>query len=100
MMNVLWYYRPEHTEGGTLGGTIGEYRDNEVLAAKHRDETLVACIEDRGYVLTYNEYCRYDCSSSFNLSTCIFLYPGLKTVWYERHTVFRSVIPLFRQLVC
>ncbi|XP_052273593.1 uncharacterized protein LOC127873695 isoform X2 [Dreissena polymorpha] len=55
MMSVLWYYRPEHAEGGRRP----EHLDNEVFAAKHRDETGVACIEDKGYVLTYNEYCRY-----------------------------------------
>lgn len=54
-MSVLWFYRPEHAEGGRKQ----EHLENEVFAAKHRDETLVACIEDKGYVLTYNEYCRY-----------------------------------------
>ncbi|XP_052768350.1 serine-rich adhesin for platelets-like isoform X2 [Mya arenaria] len=55
MMSVLWFYRPEHAEGGRRP----EHLLNEVFAAKHRDETGVACIEDKGYVLTYNEYCRY-----------------------------------------
>ncbi|KAL4238928.1 Bromo adjacent y [Mactra antiquata] len=55
MMSVLWFYRPEHAEGGRIYGNL----ENEVFAAKHRDETLVACIEDRGFVLTYNEYCRF-----------------------------------------
>lgn len=54
MMSVLWFYRPEHAEGGPIYGSL----ENEVFAAKHKDETLVACIEDRGYVLTFNEYCR------------------------------------------
>ena len=54
MMTLLWYYRPEHVEGGRRP----ENQENEVFAAKHRDESLVACIDDRGYVLTYNEYCR------------------------------------------
>jgi len=54
MMSVLWFYRPEHAEGARLT----DHLENEVFAAKHRDEILVACIEDRGYVLTYNEYCR------------------------------------------
>ena len=54
MMTLLWYYRPEHTEGGRQP----YHKDCEVFAAKHRDESPVACIDDRCYVLTYNEYCR------------------------------------------
>ena len=54
MMSLLWYYRPEHTEGGRQP----QYKDCEVFAAKHRDESPVACIDDKCYVLTYNEYCR------------------------------------------
>jgi len=32
---------------------------DEIFASKHRDSNSVATIEDRCYVLTYNEYCRY-----------------------------------------
>ncbi|KAI5699371.1 hypothetical protein M8J76_005796 [Diaphorina citri] len=55
MVSLLWYYRPEHTEQGT------SYRDNkdEIFASRHRDINSVACIEDKCYVLTYREYCRY-----------------------------------------
>lgn len=53
MMSLLWYYRPEHTE-------IQEsYISGEIYASKHRDSNSVACIDDKCYVLTYNEFCRY-----------------------------------------
>ncbi len=55
MMSLLWYYRPEHTDL--------EYYSNqmmgEIFASKHRDTNSVACIDDKCYVLTYNEFCRY-----------------------------------------
>ncbi|XP_037935500.1 uncharacterized protein LOC119669602 [Teleopsis dalmanni] len=55
MMSLLWYYRPEHTEQGR------QYNDSpeEVYASRHRDHNSVACIEDKCYVLTFSEYCRY-----------------------------------------
>ncbi|XP_046561927.1 uncharacterized protein LOC124270910 [Haliotis rubra] len=55
MMSLLWYYRPEHTEIGRKPHHV----DCEVFASKHKDENSVACIDDKGYVLTFNEYCRY-----------------------------------------
>lgn len=55
MFSLLWYYRPEHTEQGrTLYDT-----EDEVFASRHRDANSVACIEDKCYILTFNEYCRY-----------------------------------------
>lgn len=54
MMSLLWYYRPEHTEQGRLDADAVE----EVFASRHKDHNSVACIEDKCYVLTYNEYCR------------------------------------------
>ncbi|KAG8183243.1 hypothetical protein JTE90_014416 [Oedothorax gibbosus] len=54
-MSLLWYYRPEHTEMGKKFPTS----EDEILASKHRDINSVACIEDKCYVLTYSEYCRY-----------------------------------------
>lgn len=54
MMSLLWYYRPEHTEQGRQ---INDCPD-EVFASKHQDHNSVACIEDKCYVLTFNEYCR------------------------------------------
>ncbi|XP_062584319.1 uncharacterized protein LOC134246073 [Saccostrea cucullata] len=55
MMSLLWYYHPEHTEGGRKS----QHASCELFASKHRDENSVACIDDKGYVLTYNEYCRF-----------------------------------------
>lgn len=55
MMSLLWYYRPEHVEGGRNLEDLPE----ELFASKHRDHTSVACIEDKCYVLTFNEFCRY-----------------------------------------
>ncbi|XP_021346581.1 uncharacterized protein LOC110445984 isoform X2 [Mizuhopecten yessoensis] len=55
MMSLLWYYQPEHTESGRKP----YHADCEVFASKHKDENSVACIDDKGYVLTFAEYCRY-----------------------------------------
>ncbi|CAH0686180.1 unnamed protein product [Spodoptera exigua] len=55
MVSLVWYYRPEHTE---LGRQPADAPD-EVFASRHRDANSVACIEDKCYVLTFNEYCRY-----------------------------------------
>ena len=54
MMSLLWFYRPEHTDIGRQPGDCGD----EVFASKHRDFTSVACIEDKCFVMTFNEYCR------------------------------------------
>lgn len=55
MMSLLWYYRPEHTDQGRKPGQM----EDEVFASRHKDVNSVACIEDKCYVLTFNEYCRY-----------------------------------------
>lgn len=55
MMSLLWYYRPEHTEQGRQS-TDGP---DEVFASRHKDHNSVACIEDKCYVLTFAEYCRF-----------------------------------------
>jgi hypothetical protein len=55
MLSLLWYYRPEHTDHGRRP----EDMEDEIFASKHRDISSVACIEDKCYVLTFNEYCRY-----------------------------------------
>lgn len=55
MMSLLWYYRPEHTDQGRKS----HHMDDEIFASKHRDANSVACIEDKCYVLTFAEYCRY-----------------------------------------
>lgn len=55
MVSLVWYYRPEHTERGRQPADAPD----EVFASRHRDANSVACIEDKCYVLTFNEYCRY-----------------------------------------
>ncbi|XP_063364938.1 bromo adjacent homology domain-containing 1 protein-like [Cydia amplana] len=55
MVSLVWYYRPEHTHGGRQPDDALD----EVFASRHRDANSVACIEDKCYVLTFNEYCRY-----------------------------------------
>ena len=57
-MSLLWFYHPEHTEAGRKP----QHAPSELFASKHKDENSVACIDDKGYVLTYNEYCRYTVS--------------------------------------
>ena len=54
MMSLLWYYQPEHTEAGRQDHDM----ENEVFASRHRDENSVACIDDKCYVLTYQQFCR------------------------------------------
>ncbi|XP_068004627.1 bromo adjacent homology domain-containing 1 protein [Melanerpes formicivorus] len=55
MMSLLWYYRPEHTQGGRSPSM----HQNEIFASRHQDENSVACIEEKCYVLTFAEYCRF-----------------------------------------
>ncbi|XP_044730941.1 uncharacterized protein LOC123293980 isoform X2 [Chrysoperla carnea] len=55
MMSLFWFYRPEHTEQGRLPTD----HPDEVFASRHKDTNSVACIEDKCYVLTFFEYCRY-----------------------------------------
>lgn len=55
MMSLFWYYRPEHTEAGRKPQHLAD----EIFASRHRDVDSVECIEDKCYVLTFNEYCRY-----------------------------------------
>lgn len=55
MVSLVWYYRPEHTERGRQSTDAPD----EVFASRHRDANSVACIEDKCYVLTFNEYCRW-----------------------------------------
>lgn len=55
MVSLVWYYRPEHTHCGRQPDDAPD----EVFASRHRDANSVACIEDKCYVLTFNEYCRW-----------------------------------------
>lgn len=63
MLSLLWYYRPEHTEQGRQPNHMAD----EIFASKHKDHSSVACIEDKCYVLTFNEYCRYE-TLAYNLA--------------------------------
>lgn len=54
-MSLLWYYRPEQTE---INRRI-HCQPNEIFSSKHRDVNSVACIEDKCFVLTYSEFCRF-----------------------------------------
>ncbi|KAJ8399485.1 hypothetical protein AAFF_G00411970 [Aldrovandia affinis] len=56
MMSLFWYYRPEHTQGGH---NPSMHCENEIFASRHQDENSVACIEDKCYVLTLAQYCRF-----------------------------------------
>ncbi|CAF0987389.1 unnamed protein product, partial [Didymodactylos carnosus] len=65
LMSLIWYYHPEHTD---LSPRIKEhFQPNEVLASKYWDTVSVACIEDKCYVLTLNEYCRYRVREKLNI---------------------------------
>ena len=55
-MSLLWYYRPEHIDSGRRSDDL----QDEIYASRHRDFTSVACIEDKCYVMTFNEYCRFE----------------------------------------
>ncbi|XP_070578888.1 muscle M-line assembly protein unc-89-like [Ptychodera flava] len=55
MVSLLWYYRPEHIEGGRRPS----HHQAELFACKHKDYNSVATIEDRCYVLTLAEYHRH-----------------------------------------
>ncbi|XP_009982552.1 PREDICTED: bromo adjacent homology domain-containing 1 protein, partial [Tauraco erythrolophus] len=59
MMSLLWYYRPEHTQGGRNPSMHQTPFQNEIFASRHQDENSVACIEEKCYVLTFAEYCRF-----------------------------------------
>uniref|UniRef100_A0A8C7YNU2 Bromo adjacent homology domain containing 1 n=1 Tax=Oryzias sinensis TaxID=183150 RepID=A0A8C7YNU2_9TELE len=56
MMSLFWYYRPEHTQGGRNPRI---HCENEIFASRHQDVNSVACIEDKCYVLTLAQYCRF-----------------------------------------
>lgn len=66
MVSLVWYYRPEHTERGRQADDAPD----EVFASRHRDANSVACIEDKCYVLTFNEYCRWVCNDIRRSAYC------------------------------
>ncbi|XP_065208163.1 uncharacterized protein LOC135836989 isoform X2 [Planococcus citri] len=86
MMSLFWFYRPEHTEHDS----IHSESPYELYASKHKDINSVACIEDKCYVLTFNEYCRYHKSirqteESVDVSSVIV--PPLSKKRYPRHSL-------------
>ena len=54
MVSLLWYYRQEDIESLDESGV-----DAELFASKHWDVVSVDCIEDKCFVMTFNEFCRY-----------------------------------------
>ncbi|OTF69383.1 hypothetical protein BLA29_013075 [Euroglyphus maynei] len=72
VMSLLWYYRPEHTEIQDI-----QFITGEIYASRHRDANSVACIDDKCFVLTYNEYCRYKRQKCRQLQPFAFLQPDL-----------------------
>ena len=85
MMSLLWFYRPEHTDIGRQEEDCSA-ASMEVFASKHRDHTSVACIEDKCFVMTFNEYCRWDrdlcapCNMHHAPSTRSYLVPQVHEV--------------------
>jgi hypothetical protein len=55
MMELLWYYQPQQTELKNKW----LFDKQELFSSKHYDVLDVDCIEDKCYVLTFNEYCRF-----------------------------------------
>nr|XP_039248113.1 uncharacterized protein LOC120325988 [Styela clava] len=69
MISLLWFYRPEHTEDSRV--LSSRYNDSELFASRHLDEISVACVEDKCFVLTYNQYCRFQALSEKSDQACI-----------------------------
>lgn len=69
MVSLLWFYRPEHTEDTKV--LSSRYNESELFASRHLDEISVACVEDKCYVLTYNQYCRFQALSEKSDQVCL-----------------------------
>ncbi len=54
-MEILWYYKPQQT----ILKNLSNFHDQELFASKHYDTLDVNCIDDKCFVLTFNEFCRY-----------------------------------------
>lgn len=78
MVSLLWYYRPEHTDQGRQPSD----QQDEIFASRHKDINSVACIEDKCFVLTYNEYCRYCMTCSIIISL---VGPNRKVYHFHAH---------------
>lgn len=99
MMSLLWYYRPEHTDLGRKPSQMM----SEIFASKHRDVNSVACIDDKCYVLTYNEYCRYRRAKLANgsvISTTARIVPDQKNERYPRKNRLPSLSVLSDLVFC
>lgn len=54
MVTMCWFYRPSD-----LDNIKSEYGSQELYLSKHTDDNSVATIQDKVYVISYPEYCRY-----------------------------------------
>lgn len=54
MVTMCWFYRPSD-----LDNIKSEYGRQELYLSKHTDDNSVATIQDKVYVISYPEYCRY-----------------------------------------
>nr|XP_042895408.1 bromo adjacent homology domain-containing 1 protein [Parasteatoda tepidariorum] len=91
MMSLLWYYRPEHTDQGRKAGQM----EDEVFASRHKDVNSIACIEDKCYVLSYNEYCRYKASLGMDddmVSLTSMLIPDLPDDYHRKNRLPADVV--------
>ncbi len=61
MIELLWYYQPHQSALNFLD----RFENQELFASKHYDVIDANCIEEKCYVLTFNEYCRYVLFSKF-----------------------------------
>jgi len=68
MMNLLWYYRPEHTDLAI--SKSNNWPKEEIFASKHKDLNSVACIDSICYCLTFNEWNRYKKDQKMLSSNC------------------------------
>jgi hypothetical protein len=55
MMEILWYYKPHQS----ALKNVEQFEKEEVFASKHYDVIDVDCIDDKCYVMTFNEFCRF-----------------------------------------
>lgn len=62
MLSVYWYYRPQHV----YKNKKKNFHPQELYASKHKDVTYAACIEDKCFVLSFNEYARFVSFCNFN----------------------------------
>ncbi|CAG0894472.1 unnamed protein product [Cyprideis torosa] len=101
-LSVLWYYRPEQLEAPSQN----KASPDEVFASRHRDISVPACVEDKCYVLTFNEYLRYRSQlrreEEDAKSSCASLVPPLPSLdSYPRKDLIPSLrVPPDRMFFC